>query len=210
VKVVPADGPSQLTLASEDGGRLLAALGSEPQISGGRLAFAGSWDSGAPGWPIAGRLDVGPFKLTHDYIIGRVAALVSLKGITSALSGKGGIRFDRLEADIAQRHGVLTVESARTSGPTLGVLTRGTLDFAAGTLALDGSLVPVYYGLNQGVGKIPVVGRVLTGAEKEGFQVFDFEAKGQLASPSITARPSSAAPGALRDLFRLIEPRPGK
>jgi hypothetical protein len=210
VKVAPANGPPRLTLASDDAGRLLAALGTEPQISGGRLAFAGSWDSGAAGWPIAGRLDVGPFRLTRGHIIGRAAALVSLSGITSALSRKGGIPFDRLEADVAQRQGVLTIENARASGPTLGILARGTLDFAAGTLALEGSLVPAYYGLNQGVGRIPVVGRVLTGAEKEGFQVFDFAAKGHLASPSVTARPSSAAPGALRDLLRLIERRPGK
>jgi uncharacterized protein YhdP len=194
---------SRFTLTSDDAGALLEALGAHVDLEGGHLSFAGTVDQGAPGWPLDGQLDIGACRLTRAPVVARAAALVSLSGIANALS-RGGVALDRLSASIAQRGEVITIRDARATGPSLGLSVRGTVDYGAGTLALDGTLVPEYYGLNRAAHVLPVVGNVLTGSRKEGVQVFDFQARGPLGNPAVSARASSLGPGAVRDLLRLL------
>jgi hypothetical protein len=199
----PGPQQSRLTLASDDAGALLEALETQLDLQGGRLTFSGAVDQTESGWPLEGRLDVGAFTLKRAPVVARAASLVSLSGIVRALSGKG-IAFDRLSADIAQRGGVVTIHDARATGRSLAISVRGTVDLGAGTVALEGTLVPEYYGVNRAARGLPVVGEVLTGVRREGMQVFDFAAKGPLGNPTVSARASSLAPGVMRDLLRLL------
>jgi len=210
VKLGPERSHPRLTVTSDDAGALDGALGANFDMVGGRLLFAGNLDSAAPGWPIDGHLDVRSFTLTRAPILARVASLASLSGIASGLSGSQGIAFDRLSAELAHRGGVITIKSARASGASLGISVRGVVDGAAGTLALEGSLVPAYYGLNEAANRVPLVGRVFTGTRGEGIHVFDFEVRGAIAGPQVSVRPSSAAPGVIRDVLRLLQGRPAR
>jgi hypothetical protein len=182
----------------------MAALGTRFAVNGGNLRFAGGWDAGASGWPIDGQLDVRKFTLARATILARVTSLVSLSGLTRALSGSGGVAFDRLDAELSHRDDVLTIGNGRATGDSLGLVARGVVDFGNDTVDVAGSLVPAYYGLNRVPARVPVLGQVLTGREKEGIQVFDFTAKGPASHPEVSARPSSVAPGVVRDLFRLF------
>jgi hypothetical protein len=78
----------------------------------------------------------------------------------------------------------------------------GTVDGAGATCDLRGTLVPSYAGLNAAPGRVPVVGRVLTGGEEKAISAVDFTVTGPLQSPRVSVNPLSLAPGALRDLFR--------
>jgi hypothetical protein len=85
------------------------------------------------------------------------------------------------------------------------MLAAGTVDAGAGTLTLAGSVVPNYYGANRVATRVPILGRLLTGAGGEGVQVVDFDAQGPLADPAVSVRASSTAPGIARDVLRRLQ-----
>jgi hypothetical protein len=65
--------------------------------------------------------------------------------------------------------------------------------------------VPSYFGLNTAASKIPLLGDLLTGTDREGIQAIQFHVTGPLADPKVSIDPAtSLAPGVLRDLLKLI------
>jgi hypothetical protein len=193
----------RFTVTSDDAGDLFDALGATADAQGGRLTATGTVDLGGLELSYDAHVDVRDFTLKRSPLLARVATLTSLSGITSALGGKG-ISFDRLTADLSERQGVVTIRDMVAAGPSLGLSVRGTVDRRRNVLALDGSVVPALYGLNQMAGRVPVLGHLLTGARKEGVQVIDFTVTGSATDPKVSARVSSLAPGLLRDLLRLM------
>ena len=86
-------------------------------------------------------------------------------------------------------------------GSQLGLTFEGQVDLAAGSLDLEGTVVPLY-GINWTIGQIPLLGQFLRGAEGEGAFAVTYTIRGPFAEPSIGVNPLSAlAPGFLRELF---------
>ena len=130
-----------------------------------------------------------------------------MSGVGNALGGRG-IAVKQLATELHYRTPVLTVTDGTLESSSLGLRLAGTVDTTRATLDLHGSVIPSYYGLNTLAGRVPVLGTVLTGAKKEGFQVFAFAVSGPAAAPKVSVDPaSSLAPGAMRDLLKLL-PRP--
>ncbi len=194
---------NRFTFTCDDAGAFFRGMGSTGDAEGGRLTATGTVDLAAAGPPFDAAIEVKQFTLTRQPIVTRVAQLVSLSGIVSSLSG-GGLHFDRMACDLSQRGTILTLSNGVADGPSLAFTMRGTVDRGAKTVDMTGTLVPAYYGLNTAAGKIPVLGRLLTGGDKSGIQVFDFTARGPMGDPRVTANVSSLAPGVLRDLVRRL------
>lgn len=194
---------NRFTFTCDDAGAFFRGMGSTGDAEGGQLTATGTIDLAAAGPPFDAHVEVKQFTLTKEPIVTRVAQLTSLSGILSSFRG-GGLKFDRMACDLSQRGHLLTMTDGIADGPSLAFTMRGTVDRGAKTVDMTGSLVPAYYGLNTAAGKIPVLGRLLTGGDKAGFQVFDFTARGPLGNPSVTANVSSLAPGVLRDLVRRL------
>ncbi len=203
VAVRPAGTASRLTVTSDDAGGLFRALGSYDDARGGRLGADGLIDLAATKASFDGHVEVREFTLTRSPWLAQLAAATSLSGITSGLTGKG-IMFDRLTVDLLLHADVVTIRNLVAAGPSLGLSARGTIDRRAGTIAIEGSVIPAYFGLNQAAGRIPVLGDLLTGTRREGIQVMDFTVTGAPGAPKVSARTSSLAPGLARDLLRLF------
>jgi hypothetical protein len=201
--VRPGGALSRVSVASNDAGVLFRALGAGANARGGRLEFEGTADLNADGLPIDGQVVVHDFSLTRSPVLARVATLASLSGIAGLFSGQG-LPFTQLSTGVSHRQGVITMRDGVARSRSLAVTWRGTIDRHAGTVALEGTLVPAYYGLNQAPGRLPVIGTLITGTRGEGIQVVDFTVKGTLEKPSVSARASSLAPGVVRDLLRLL------
>lgn len=197
----PDGARNKFTFTCDDAGAFFRGMGSTGDAEGGQLTATGTLDLAAAGPPFDAHVEVNKFTLTREPIVTRVAQLVSLSGIVNSLRG-GGLYFERMACDLSQRGSVVTLRDGVADGPSLVFTMRGTLDRAAKTVDLTGTLVPAYYGLNTVAGKIPLLGRLLTGGDKAGIQVFDFTARGPMGSPNVTTRVSSLAPGVLRDLVR--------
>jgi hypothetical protein len=200
--VRPAPGGNALSLRADDAGAVLRAVDPAIEVSGGRLAYTATGDLAAPGVPIGGQLEVGTFTVTKSPLLARLATLGSFGGIRDALAGRGVV-FDELAARVAHAGHTITISEGRVTGPAVALTAAGTVDRIAGTIALRGTVVPSYLGLNTAAGRLPLVGRLVAGTDREGVQAFDFHVRGSLAQPEVRVdKVASIAPGALRDLFR--------
>jgi hypothetical protein len=130
---------------------------------------------------------------------------MALTGILDALRGDG-IAFSKLDVPFKWHNNILTIEDGQASGSSLGVTASGTVQGDSETFDVKGTVVP-FYAVNSVLGKIPVLGELLTGGEKGG-GVFAarYTMKGPLDDPEVSVNPVSAlAPGFLRNLFAIFE-----
>jgi hypothetical protein len=185
-------------------GIVFRAVEPESEAKGGQLRFEGLAGRYAAGLALQGRLEVRDFTLTRAPLLARIATLASPTGIARSLR-RSDIMWRQLTADIGHRGVLVTITDGMLDGPDLAVLFDGTIDRVAWTADMHGTLVPSYYGLNTAAGRIPVLGKLVTGPGGEGLQVFEFAVRGPLAAPQVSVNALSAlAPGALRDLLRRL------
>jgi hypothetical protein len=95
----------------------------------------------------------------------------------------------------------LTLTDGLLRGSQLGLTTKGTVDFEHETLDLAGTIIPVY-SLNRLIGQVPIIGRILTGADGKGAFAATYQIKGAKVDPTIYVNPLSLlTPGLIRDFF---------
>ena len=205
VSMVPdAEGRRRLDLATSDMGGLLAALGIADNIGGGELRITAQASEPGATSRMAGQVEGTDFRLMRAPVLANVLLVASLTGIVDALDGEG-ISFSRLTGDIAFADGVLTSSLLKAYGGSLGITTKGSVDFGADVVDLEGSIVPAY-AVNQVLGEIPVLGWILTGGEGGGLLAVTYRVSGPVSAPEISVNPLSAlTPGFLRGLFDLFE-----
>ncbi|NBB83917.1 MAG: hypothetical protein GVY28_10995 [Alphaproteobacteria bacterium] len=139
------------------------------------------------------------FRAVDAPVLARLLAAMSLGGLQSLL-GSDGLDFARAELDWSLAGDTLTLSDARAAGGSLGITADGTVDREAGTIDLQGTVVPVY-GVNRVIGAIPLIGDLLTGGG-EGVFAFTYSVDGPLDDPRVGVNPVSVlAPGFLRTLF---------
>ena len=82
-----------------------------------------------------------------------------------------------------------------------GVTLKGEMDRIQKVLNFQGTIIPVYM-FNSLIGKIPILGDILSGGVDKGFLAVTFDVKGNIDHPKIHVNPFSIlAPGFLRELF---------
>ena len=127
--------------------------------------------------------------------------MASLTGLGDVLRGEG-IRLDRLVGVVSVTDGLLETDLIRAYGSALGLTARGRIDFDASLTDLEGTVVPAY-SVNRILGKIPLLGPLLTGGKGEGLLAVTYHMTGDLNDPDVSVNPLSVlAPGFLRGLFR--------
>lgn len=197
------DGNRVFSASTEDAGALLRSLDLIGTVRGGRLEASGTVD---PAGTATGRLQVENYRLVQAPVLAQLLSVAALTGIVDALTGEG-ISFQALEAPFSYRDDVLAVKDFRTYGPSLGMTGDGTIDLGRDEFALSGTLVPAY-ALNSLLGKLPLIGGLLTGFEKDGGMfAASYSVRGPTGSPEIRVNPLTAlAPGFLRNIFGSMAP----
>ena len=169
-------------------GGLLRALNLRDTVLGGTLRIRGESKGRIP-------------KQTME---AKILSAASITGLLDALSGRG-IRFDKLKTDITATENVVETDLLQAYGPGLGVTAKGSVDLNAGTVDLEGTVVPAYT-VNTILGEIPLLGPLFTGGEGQGLFAFVYFMDGSLDDPVVSVNPLSAlAPGFLRALFGGID-----
>lgn len=194
---------NRFDLTSNDASTLMLLLLPDSRTTGGTLTFRGQIDLAAKGLPFSGDLAVRSFRLTSSPVIARLLQLSSLSGIQSTLQGEG-LSFDALTSNIAYTADQVTFKDGVADGPSVRLVFGGTL-VGGKDVAIDGTLVPSFYGLNTAAARVPVIGGLFTGTDREGVIAIDFTVRGVPTDPKIAVRPlSSIAPGVLRSLARRV------
>jgi hypothetical protein len=200
LSLTPEGGQRKLLLTSTDGGNLLRTLHQTSRIEGGQLKLEATVSQQRPSLVAEGRLEASAFRVLDAPILARLLTLASLTGVSDLLTGEG-LWLDRLEAPFTLRDHELLLGKGRMYGSQLGLTFQGRVDLEADSLALDGTVVPLY-GINWTIGQIPLIGQFLRGAEGEGAFAVTYTMSGPADAPSIGVNPLAAlAPGFLRELF---------
>ncbi len=193
----------KMNFHSSNAGGVLKTLGVFDTMQDGKMVLTGESDGSRSGTPWRGRMLVTDFRIVDAPLLTRILSLGSLTGIADAMQGQG-ITFARLEIPYRIKSKVLVLTRARAVGDALGLTATGEIDFARERLRLDGTIVPANT-INSLLGKIPLIGKILTGIEGEGVFAMTYGIRGPLNRPTVTVNPLTAlAPGFLRDLIGVL------
>ena len=200
--------PNQLgrlvNLTSTDAGALLAGIGVSRNMRGGTLQLTGRFDDALYPAPLLGSLSITDFRLIQAPFLARLLKAATLGGLDDLLQGQG-LSFSRLESGFVFHSGIVRIETLRAAGGSLGLTASGSLNLQTDWLDIAGNLVPVL-GVNQfldgTIGRIPVLGDMLTGTQGGGMFAASFTAKGPVSEADMSVNPLSVlTPGILRELF---------
>jgi uncharacterized protein YhdP len=200
VTLAPDEPGRRLHVSSNDAGALFEAADQTSRIAGGSLDLDAEIRQQHPALALEGTLRITDFTLVEAPLLARLLTVASLAGIGNLLSGEG-IFFDRFEMPFTYQERVLSVDRVRLSGSQLGLTAKGSLDLANDRIDLSGTIVPIY-GLNWAIGRIPILGDFLRGAEGDGAFAMTYSVSGAADDPRILVNPLSVlAPGVIRELF---------
>ncbi len=194
------EGVRTFRLESNNAGEFLNAFDVYTNILGGSVTIFGESIKGVNDRNLRGKARIRNFRVVKAPALTKILSILSLTGIGEALTSDG-LDFSKLEADfnwVYRKNGsLLKMKNGRTSGNVLGLLFKGTFDNASRTVDVDGTIVPMS-GLNKIIGKIPLVGDILTGGSGGVFAA-TYSIKGKSDNPTIGVNPLSViAPGIIR------------
>ncbi|MEK9710861.1 MAG: AsmA-like C-terminal domain-containing protein, partial [Alphaproteobacteria bacterium] len=129
----------------------------------------------------------------------KALSVLSLAGLYALVEGDG-TAFKIGRAELETRGPVVNIKALKASGDAVAVSMVGVYDRASKQVDVSGNLVPVSQ-ISTIVGKLPVLGNVLTGLDKSGIFATQFRVTGQSDDMQTSVNPASIAPGLLRDLI---------
>ncbi len=190
----------RLTVTSADAGSVARVMGIYPNLVGGTLTLDATIHDDEPDHPMRGLAEIENFRIVRAPALAQMLSFISLFGMLDALGGEG-ISFDQLTFPFVLTDDVVSTETTRMYGTSLGINFSGDLNLATNTVGADGTLVPAYI-INSLLGNIPVIGDILTGGEGGGIVAANFSVEGPMRDPEVSVNPISIlTPGFLRNLF---------
>lgn len=203
-------GARELHSFSDDAGQAFTLVGFYPNARRGRLELVVNLD-GQGRAEKSGVLLVRDFRIRGDEVVEELAR-APRDGIrrkrTRRQSGSGSqsLDFDWMRVPFFVGNGQFILQGAELRGPVVGATILGKADFAARTLDLSGTYVPLQ-GLNGALGVIPGLGQILAGPNGEGVLGMKFAVRGDMSRPEMLVNPLSLmAPGIFREMFQISNP----
>lgn len=197
----------RLVLNMEDAGSVLNGLDVTNSIVGGALTVDGAFNDPTRDHALSGTLTLTDFRVTHAPGLGKLLQAVTLYGLVDALGGPG-LAFSSLTAPFQYNDDTLVLSDARAFSPSLGLTAKGTIDWVAGQVDLQGTLVPAYV-FNSLLGRIPLIGGLFSAEKGGGLFAVNYSIRGPTDNPAVVANPFSAlTPGILRGMFGLFDQAP--
>jgi AsmA-like C-terminal region/Protein of unknown function len=202
-EISPGPGGRALSARAADAGEVLRALDITDKMVGGTLSITGRYDDSRADLSLNGRADITDFRIRNAPLLGKLLEAMTLYGLYDIVRGPG-LGFTRMEAPFTLSNDVLTLQSMRAVSPSLGLTAQGTIDIAANTTALQGTIVPAYV-FNSLLGRMPVLGPLFSPEKGGGMFAAGYSVHGSLDSPDVSVNPLAAlTPGILRNLFNIF------
>jgi len=199
-----ASGKRTFRLESSDAGALLKAFDLYENMSGGSLLIYGEPREGDVYGNLYGTAQIENFSVVRAPALAQLIGAMSLVGVEQLLNNDG-LKFSKLEADFEWRFrrpgNLLVINDGRTSGSSLGLTFKGTVNQATNITDVSGTIVPLS-GVNTMIGSIPLIGDLLTGGSGGGLIAATYTMKGPSDNPRVSVNPLSVlAPGFLRKIL---------
>jgi len=200
-----ADGLT-LRVESDNAGETLRAFDLYPYIQGGELQIAGVPMEGGRFGDVRGQARINDFSVANAPILLRLVNALSFQNFLQA----DGLSFSRLEADFEWQQGdqgdLYTIQDGKTSGASVALTFDGYVDTAKDEMNIKGTAAPLSE-INNIVGKIPLIGQILTGGEA--LLAATYTITGNSDDPSVGVNPLSIlTPGIIRKMVFENTPEP--
>lgn len=199
-----ASGKRVFRFEADDAGAALKAFKIYDKIRGGKMIVYGEPVRGIYDRNLIGAAEITDFKIVKAPTIAKIVSTLSLQGVDKMIQGDTGLGFTKLTADFdwlfRPSGSLLVLKNGRTSGNSLGLTFEGTFDNAVSKIDVSGTIVPLSQ-VNKAIGKIPLVGDILTGGSG-GIFAATYTIKGEGKEPEVSVNPLSVlAPGILRRIL---------
>src|SRR5690606_3737573 len=199
-QTVQPNGLRQLSVTMRNAGMVLRSLDVTDSVRGGTFVMNGKSAQGKPK-VIVGRATMTNFTVVKAPILARLINAFSPGGLVELLENRGLV-FGKLESEVVlESPQTIRLKDGKMAGASLGLSFAGRIYRDRDVVNLKGNIVPIE-GLNKAVGRIPLVGQILTGLKGEGMIAFAYRIKGPTENPTVTVNPLSVfTPGILRSIF---------
>jgi hypothetical protein len=188
-----------LSIDSNDAGDTLKVLHIYENMRGGRLNIQALRQADKK---IVGHAKIRNFSVHNTPILAKLLTVASFSGIVNLLTGEG-LNFSHFDAPFTYENQVLSVKDGRAFGNVMGISGSGSYDRYYNELNVKGLFAPAY-SLNTLLGKIPLVGNLLSGKDGTVFAA-NYEITGNINDPKISYNPLSAlSPNSLKEMFSSI------
>ncbi len=188
-----------IEMQTSNGGALLRGLGYFAHLQGGDFTLEGQTRGWADDLYIDAVAESGSARLLPSTDLAAAVESGIIDGIDSYV--EGGVQLNEIKIPFRYDGGLLDFSDLRANGPSIGLTLEGQVETRLSQLNVNGVLVPAY-SINSLIGRIPLVGGLLTGGRGEGLFAFAYRVQGGFDNPNVTvSRLSGLAPGFLRGLF---------
>lgn len=188
-----------LAIDSNDAGSTMKFLRIYDDMRGGRLSINARRDKDKT---FVGHAKIRDFSIHNTPVLAKLLTVASLSGMVNMLTGEG-MTFSHLDAPFEYRNKILSVSESKAFGNVMGITLKGSYDRNTEDLNMKGVIAPAY-GLNTFIGKLPIVGNILSGKDGTVFAA-NYSIKGDISNPDVSINPLSAlSPSSLKDLLSSI------
>lgn len=207
IQITPGATGRTLSGTAEDAGALLIAVDVFDDMRGGKLILSGVYDDAAPGHPLSGRADITDYRIHNAPALGRLLQAITVYGIFEAAQSSD-LGFTQMTAPFRLTGDTLEITDAQAFSASLGFTGRGRLDIGRRIADVQGTVVPAYF-INSLLGRIPLLGHLLSAEKGGGLFAIGFSVRGPFDDPSVNVNPLTAVtPGFLRNLFGVFDGTP--
>lgn len=194
-----SNGEFLLNVESNDAGGTLKFLRVYDNMRGGTLNISGKREKNKD---FIGHAKIRNFSIHNTPVLAKLLTVASFTGMVNLLTGEG-ITFSHFDAPFEYKNKTLSVKEAKAFGNVMGITANGGYNRRREELNIKGVVAPAY-GLNTFIGKLPVVGSLLSGKDGTVFAA-NYSIKGDISDPDISLNPLSAlSPSSLKDLLSSI------
>ncbi|HXV73651.1 MAG TPA: AsmA-like C-terminal domain-containing protein, partial [Sphingomonadales bacterium] len=190
-------GVRHLKAESDNAGRTALGLNVFRNAQGGTLLLEADLNVFEPRLSATGTLEASDVHMVRSTALIEALAKEEQSGLDPMIRAEG-VAFRTLIFPFTLSNGVFDVSSGRANGPSFGFTMEGQIDQKFERMNLNGVVVPAYT-LNALLGKIPVIGAIITGGEGKGVISLNYRISGTRENPKVDFNPMSAiTPGILR------------
>lgn len=196
----PAGDEYRLEARADSAGEVVAALTGSGKARGGTVVIEATGPSEAG--PFEGRLQAKKVSITENIALTRVLSLASLDGFIDNMT-ESHLQVRQGKIDFALDDGILQLKHGRIDFSGFRISLEGTVDLPRGEVAGHVAVAPLGR-LQRLLGRIPILGRLFTGWNREGLFATHVRIQGRLNDVEVSHVPmSTLTPGILRDILGL-------
>ncbi len=193
------NGEFLLAIDSNNAGATLKVLRIYDNMSGGNLRIEAKRNKDKE---FIGHAKMRDFSIHNTPVVAKLLTVASFTGILNLLTGEG-LAFSHADAPFEYKNKILSLKEAKAFGNVMGITANGSYDRRQEEFDIKGVIAPAY-SINTFIGKIPLVGNLLSGKDGTVFAA-NYSITGDLSDPQVNINPLSAlSPSSLKDMMNSL------